>query len=69
MFEAWARALYTRRRLTLGIALVLVAFAAAGPTGGRRGRCAGCTPGTGSGKRFRRNGPGLERFVYMACPR
>src|ERR1700761_2177113 len=33
MFEAWGRALYTRRRLTLGIALVLVAFAAVGGTG------------------------------------
>ena len=33
MFEAWGRALYTRRRLTLGIALVLVAFAAARGTG------------------------------------
>jgi hypothetical protein len=31
MFEAWGRALYTRRRLTLGIALVLVAFAAVCP--------------------------------------
>src|SRR6266702_3848610 len=33
MFEAWGRALYTRRRLTLGIALVLVAFAAVWGTG------------------------------------
>jgi RND superfamily putative drug exporter len=33
MFEAWGRALYTRRRLTLGIALALVAFAAVWGTG------------------------------------
>src|SRR6516225_8889127 len=33
MFEAWGRALYTRRRLTLGITLVLVAFAAVWGTG------------------------------------
>ena len=33
MFEAWGRALYTRRRLTLGIVLVLVAFAAVWGTG------------------------------------
>ncbi|HYY18931.1 MAG TPA: MMPL family transporter [Streptosporangiaceae bacterium] len=33
MFEAWGRALYTRRRLTLGLALVLVAFAAVWGTG------------------------------------
>src|ERR1700748_3938387 len=33
MFEAWGRALYTGRRLTLGIALVLVAFAAVWGTG------------------------------------
>jgi hypothetical protein len=33
MFEAWGRALYTRRRLTLGIALALVAFAAFWGTG------------------------------------
>jgi hypothetical protein len=33
MFEAWGRALYTRRRLTLGIALVLVAVAAVWGTG------------------------------------
>ena len=33
MFEAWGRALYARRRLTLGIALVLVAFAAVWGTG------------------------------------
>src|SRR5215471_4947754 len=33
MFEAWGRALYTRRRLTLGIMLVLVAVAAVWGTG------------------------------------
>jgi trehalose monomycolate/heme transporter len=33
MFEAWGRALYARRRLTLGITLVLVAFAAVWGTG------------------------------------
>ncbi len=33
MFEAWRRALYARRRLTLGITLVLVAFAAVWGTG------------------------------------
>jgi len=33
MFEAWGRALYTRRRLALGIALVLVAVAAVWGTG------------------------------------
>jgi len=33
MFEAWGRALYGRRRLTLGITLVLVAFAAVWGTG------------------------------------
>jgi trehalose monomycolate/heme transporter len=33
MFEAWGRALYTRRRLALGITLVLVAFAAVWGTG------------------------------------
>ena len=33
MFEAWGRALYTRRRLALGLTLVLVAFAAAWGTG------------------------------------
>src|SRR6202161_1554386 len=33
MFEAWGRALYRSRRLTLGIALVFVAFAAVWGTG------------------------------------
>jgi RND superfamily putative drug exporter len=33
MFEAWGRALYRRRRLTLGITLVFVAFAAVWGTG------------------------------------
>src|SRR5271165_6698579 len=33
MFEAWGRALYRRRRLTLGVTLVLVAFAAVWGTG------------------------------------
>jgi len=33
MFEAWGRALYRRRRLTLGLTLVLVAFAAVWGTG------------------------------------
>ena len=33
MFEAWGRALYRRRRLALGLTLVLVAFAAAWGTG------------------------------------
>jgi len=33
MFEAWGRVLYRRRRLTLGLTLVLVAFAAAWGTG------------------------------------
>ena len=33
MFEAWGRALYTRRRLALGVTLVLVAFAAVWGTG------------------------------------
>jgi RND superfamily putative drug exporter len=33
MFEAWGRALYTRRRLTLGLTLVLVAVAAVWGTG------------------------------------
>jgi trehalose monomycolate/heme transporter len=33
MFETWGRALYRRRRLTLGITLVLVAFAAVWGTG------------------------------------
>ena len=33
MFEAWGRALYRGRRLTLGITLLLVAFAAAWGTG------------------------------------
>ena len=33
MFEAWGRTLYRRRRLTLVITLVLVAFAAAWGTG------------------------------------
>ncbi len=33
MFEAWGRALYRGRRLTLGLTLVLVAFAAAWGTG------------------------------------
>jgi hypothetical protein len=35
----------------------------AGPTGGRRGHCAGCTPGTGSGMRFRPNGPGFPSTI------
>ena len=40
MFEAWGRALYRRRRLTLGLTLVLAAFAGR-PDGGHRGadRC------------------------------
>ena len=33
MFEAWGRALYRRRRLTLGLTLLLVAFAAVWGTG------------------------------------
>src|SRR3984885_6074394 len=33
MFEAWGRALYTRRRLALSLTLVLVAFAAVWGTG------------------------------------
>ena len=33
MFEAWGRGLYARRRLTLGITLVLVVFAAVWGTG------------------------------------
>ena len=33
MFEAWGRTLYARRRLTLGLTLVLVAFAAVWGTG------------------------------------
>ena len=33
MFEAWGRALYRRRRLALGLTLVLVAFAAVWGTG------------------------------------
>src|SRR5713226_10752218 len=33
MFEAWGRALYRRRRLTLSLTLVLVAFAAVWGTG------------------------------------
>ena len=33
MFEAWGRVLYRRRRLTLGLTLVLVAFAAVWGTG------------------------------------
>ena len=33
MFEAWGRTLYRRRRLTLGLTLVLVAFAAVWGTG------------------------------------
>ena len=33
MFEAWGRALYRRRRLTLGVTLALVAFAAVWGTG------------------------------------
>ncbi len=33
MFEAWGRVLYRRRRLALGLTLVLVAFAAIWGTG------------------------------------
>jgi hypothetical protein len=33
MFEAWGRAMYRGRRLTLGLTLLLVAFAAAWGTG------------------------------------
>ena len=56
MFEAWGRALYTRRRLTLGITLVLVAFALSGlMTGvlarGFAGDLAGGGRSTGSGQR------------------
>ena len=38
MFEAWGRALYRRRRLTLGLTLVLVAFAVPAHLLGRHGR-------------------------------